>query len=398
MEHFIIENVSVCLEDGRIVQGEVLISNGRIIEVIEGKSGIDCERFNGNGHTLLPGFIDIHIHGADGADFMDGSSEAAERIARYLPAEGTTSFLATTITQSPEEIRNAIKANRTYMKFSQKGTAEMLGFHLEGPFIHPKQAGAQPKEFIIEPSVDFLKTWFGESLDDLKVVTLAPERDSGFSVTSYLHDSNVIISAGHTKATFSQIVEAGDNGISHLTHFTNAMTGIHHREIGVVGAGFMDERFTCEVIADGIHISVDMLKMMTKFIGIERLILITDSMRAKGLPDGSYTLGGQPVTVSARKAVLSDGTIAGSVLKMNDGVKLMKEVAGLTWHQLQLISSQNAAKRLGVYSRKGSISRGKDADLVIVTDELEVMCTFCKGSIGYINEKLTYGQEGNPNG
>jgi N-acetylglucosamine-6-phosphate deacetylase len=398
MEHFIIENVSVCLEDGRMIQGEILISNGKIIEVIEGKSGIDCERFNGNGHTILPGFIDIHIHGADGADFMDGSVEGAGRIARYLPSEGTTSFLATTITQSPEEIQKAIKANRTYMEFSQKGYAEMLGFHLEGPFIHPDQAGAQPKEFIVEPSMDLLKTWFGHSLADLKVVTLAPEQDSGLSVTRNLHELGVIISAGHTKSTFSEIREAGDHGVSHLTHFTNAMTGIHHREIGVVGAGFMDERFMCEVIADGIHISVDMLKMMSRFIGMERLILITDSMRAKGLPDGSYTLGGQPVTVSNRKAVLSDGTIAGSVLKMNDAVKLMKETAGLTWHQLQLISSQNAAKSLGVFTSKGSIARGKDADLVILSEDLEIVCTFCKGHIGYINEKLTYGQEGNPNG
>ncbi|MFC4409716.1 N-acetylglucosamine-6-phosphate deacetylase [Chungangia koreensis] len=398
MEHFIIENVSVCLEDGRMIQGEILISNGRIIEVIEGKSGIECERFNGNGNTLLPGFIDIHIHGADGADFMDGSVEAAAKIAKYLPSEGTTSFLATTITQSPEAIHQAIYVNREYIKGPMEGSAEMLGFHLEGPFIHPEQAGAQPKEFIVEPSLELLMNWFGESLTDLKIVTLAPERDSGLSVTSKLHESGVILSAGHTKATFSQMLESGDKGITHLTHFTNAMTGIHHREIGVVGAGFMDERFTCEVIADGIHISVEMLKMMSKFIGMDRLILITDSMRAKGLPDGVYSLGGQPVTVADGKAVLADGTLAGSVLKMNDGVKLMKEVAGLTWHQLQLISSQNAAKRLGLYSRKGSISRGKDADLVLVTEDLEVLCTFCKGAIGYINEKLTYGQEGNPNG
>jgi len=398
VEHFIIENVSVCLEDGRVIKGEILVSNGRIIEVIEGKCGIDCDRFNGNGYTILPGFIDIHIHGADGADFMDGTIEATSKIARYLPSEGTTSFLATTITQSPEEIRNAVEANRAYMNSPQNGSADLLGFHLEGPFIHPEQAGAQPKEFIVKPSLDLMKYWFGESLTNLKIVTLAPEEDEGLTVTNYLHKAGIIVSAGHTKSTFSEMKEAGNKGISHLTHFTNAMTGIHHREIGVVGAGFMDERFSCEVIADGVHISVDMLNMMSRFIGLERLVLITDSMRAKGLPNGSYTLGGQPVTVTGSKAVLADGTLAGSVLRMNDGVKLMKEVAGLDWHQLQLISSQNAARRLGVYDKKGSVARGKDADLVLLTDDLEVACTFCKGKIGYINKKLTYGQEGNPNG
>lgn len=396
--HFIIENITVCLEDGQLVNGEILISDGRIIEVIEGKSGIEVERFDGKGCTVLPGFIDIHIHGANGADFMDGTEQATRTIAEYLPSEGTTSFLATTITQSSEEIRQAIDSNRLFMIAPQEGSAEMLGFHLEGPFIHPDQAGAQPKGFIIKPNVDLLKSWFGEQLEDLKVVTLAPERDDGLHVTRYLDDLGIIVSAGHTKASFAEMGEAVRAGVSHLTHFTNAMTGLHHREIGAVGAGFMDDRLACEVIADGIHISADMLKMIGRFIGIDRLILITDSMRAKGLTDGTYDLGGQPVTVAGRKAELSDGTIAGSVLKMIDGVKLMKETAGLSWHQLQLIGSQNAAKRLGVFDKKGSIARGKDADLILLTDDLEIAFTFCKGVIGYTNEMLTYRQEGNHSG
>lgn len=395
-QHFIIENVAVCLEDGKLVNGEILISNGKIIEVIEGSSGIDCDRIDGRGCTVLPGFIDIHIHGASGADFMDGTEEAMGTISRYLPSEGTTSYLATTITQAPEEIRRAIEAGRNYMKETKDGAAEMLGFHLEGPFIHPEQAGAQPKEYIIEPSRDLLEFWFGTSLLDLKIVTLAPERDAEFALTKHLTQCGVIVSAGHTKATFSEMKNAVDVGVTHLTHFTNAMTGVHHREIGVVGAGFMNERLVCELIADGIHLSTDMLRMIARFIGPDRIILITDSMRAKGLPDGTYTLGRQPVSVEGQRAVLPDGTLAGSVLKMNEGVQMMKNAANFSWYHLQLISSQNAAKRLGVFDRKGSIARGKDADLVLLTDNSEVMCTFCRGKIGYINDDFTYGTEGNP--
>jgi len=397
-EPFILSNVTICLEDGKLIDGEILISNGKIIEIIEGQSGIDVVRLDGKGCTVLPGFIDIHIHGADEADYMDGKVEATETIAHYLPSEGTTSFLATTITQAPEEIRKAVESNREYSKVAKAGAAEMLGFHLEGPFIHPDQAGAQPKEYITEPSIELLASWFGESLDDLKVVTLAPERDHEHQVIKRLNELGVIVSAGHTKATYSEMEEAIAAGVSHLTHFTNAMTGIHHREIGVVGAGFMDERLFCEVIADGVHMSDEMLKMIAAFIDPERLMLITDSMRAKGMPVGSYTLGGQQVDVNGQKAVLSDGTLAGSILKMNDGVRRMKDVAAFSWHELQQISSQNAAKRLGVFERKGSITRGKDADIVLLTENCDVMCTLCKGTIGYIHEKLTYGQEGNLNG
>ncbi len=264
--------------------------------------------------------------------------------------------------------------------------AEMLGFHLEGPFIHPGQAGAQPVEYIQKPSSQLLERWFDEGLDHLKVVTLAPECDDQFEVTGRLAERSIIVSAGHTKASFEDIQDAVNHGLSHLTHFGNAMSGLHHREIGAVGAGFLLEQLQCEVIADGIHLSEDMLRLIYKSIGPERIILITDSMRAKGLPDGAYTLAGQDVEVVGRKATLDNGTLAGSVLKMDEAVRMMRSVGNSELIDLMRMSSSNAAKRVGVFDRKGSIEVGKDADIVLLDHDLQVQATICRGKVSYSRE------------
>ncbi|WP_370644677.1 N-acetylglucosamine-6-phosphate deacetylase [Sporosarcina sp. ACRSL] len=378
----LIHNIQIAMPDGSVMDGEIVVENGRIVNVSnESIKGFNGQRWDGQGCLTLPGFIDIHIHGAAGADFMDGTVESFETIANALPKEGTTSFLATTLTQSEDEISKTVNVGKRFMEQTING-AEMLGFHLEGPFIHPKQAGAQPVEYIRKPSFALLERWFGEALDSLKVVTLAPECDEGLEVTRRLVERNVLVSAGHTKATFEDMSNATEVGLSHLTHFGNAMSGLHHREIGVVGAGFLLKQLHCEVIADGIHLSEDMLQLMYKKIGPERIILITDSMRAKGLLDGSYTLAGQDVNVTGAKATLADGTLAGSVLKMNEAVQTMRN-AGADLPHLMSMSSSNAAKRLGVFDRKGSIEVGKDADLVLLNDDFQVRATICRGMVGY---------------
>ena len=320
---------------------------------------------------------------------MDGDEAAVAKIARYLPQEGTTSFLATTLTQSPEKIQRAIDCGSQFMghEASDKG-AEMLGFHLEGPFIHPDQAGAQPLAYIQEPSLKLIQQWFGEELKQLKVVTLAPERDREYEVIRQLALQGVLVSAGHTTATNQEIAEAIQHGLTHLTHYGNAMSGLHHREIGVVGAGLLNEQLFCEVIADDIHLSEAMLELMLKVIGPDRLILITDSMRAKGLPDGTYTLAEQQVNVVGAKATLANGTLAGSVLKMNDGVKRIQALTNGSLLDVMKMSSVNAAKRLGVYDRKGSIEIGKDADIVLVNDDFDVNFTFCMGRMSYANDYI----------
>lgn len=385
MISLLIHNIQIAMPDGRVMDGEIVVENGKIATV----SHVAIEDFVGNlmdgqGCLVLPGFIDIHIHGADGADFMDGDDDSYERIASALPKEGTTSFLATTLTQSEDDIAKAVDAGRRFMERNEIG-AEMLGFHLEGPFIHPEQAGAQPVEFIQKPSFALLEGWFGKELGHLKVVTLAPECDEGLDMTRRLKERGIIVSAGHTKASFEEIKHAVNHGLSHLTHFGNAMSGLHHREIGVVGAGLLLNQLYCEVIADGIHLSEDMLRLLYKQIGPERIILITDSMRAKGLPNGLYTLAGQDVNVVGLKATLADGTLAGSVLKMDQAVRMMQSV-GADLPDLIRMSSSNAAKRLGVFERKGSIEVGKDADLVLMDADFQVRTTICRGKVSYSRE------------
>ncbi|WP_342599907.1 N-acetylglucosamine-6-phosphate deacetylase [Psychrobacillus sp. FSL H8-0483] len=388
MDDYLIHNIQICLEDGQIILGEIFIQNGRIARIsdepIQNHTG---SRLDGQGCLALPGFIDIHIHGAVGADFMDGEEEATMRIAAYLPQEGTTSFLATTLTHSPQRIQKSVKVNSRFMSDSMNYEgAEMLGIHLEGPFIHAEQAGAQPLEHIREPSVKLIKEWFGDQLTHLKIVTLAPELDTNFEMIQFLQKNSVISSAGHTKGTYADIEQAVQHGLSHLTHFTNAMSGLHHREIGVVGAGLMNDQLFCEVIADGIHLSDDMLKLIVKVIGPERLILITDSMRAKGLPDGNYTLADQNVQVVGSKATLENGALAGSLLKMIDAFKKIRNLSESTVEDLVKMTSKNAAKRLGVYDRKGSITVGKDADIVLLNHEFDVRYTFCKGRLRYSDD------------
>ena len=384
----LIENIRLVQKDGGLAAGAILIENGWIAEVsTEPFAGYTGNRFDGGGCVAMPGFIDIHIHGARGADFMDDDPTAAGTIAAALPAEGTTSFLATTLTHSPERIGQAIRYGRNFMNKTGGIGAEMLGFHLEGPFIHPDQAGAQPSAFICEPSTAQLHSWFGETLADLKVITMAPEQDRDFNVIRELAERGIIVSAGHTTADFATIQGAQAAGLSHLTHFANAMRGLHHREIGVVGAGMLNRKLFCEIIADGIHLSPDMLKLVLQVIGSERLLLITDSMRAKGLPDGSYTLGDQEVTVSGKQAVLANGKFAGSVLKMNEGLWRLRQAADISWTDAIKLSSETAARRLGVWDRKGSLERGKDADIVLVAEDFSVRHTFCRGRMSFAHDQ-----------
>ncbi|MBB4823486.1 N-acetylglucosamine-6-phosphate deacetylase [Sporosarcina luteola] len=389
MSEKLITNVKMVQPDGGMLEGNILVEGCRIAHVqsepIEGFLGA---MFNGQGLLALPGFIDIHIHGAVGSDFMDGTMQAYVNIANALPREGTTSFLATTMTQSSEAIRMAVDCGKHFMEQLHPDGAEMLGFHLEGPFLNKEQAGAQPAGYMRPASMEMLEQWFGRNLGGLSVITLAPELDEAFQVTKQLALRNVLVSAGHTSADFSIIKEAACHGLSHLTHYGNAMKGLHHREIGTVGAGMLIDDLFCELIADGIHLSEDMIGLMIKTIGPGRMMLITDSMRAKGMKDGVYTLGGQEVTVEGSRATLEDGTLAGSVLKMNDALKRLQAAGTVTMQELIAVSSANAAKRLGVYDRKGSLTAGKDADIVLLDEQFNVVATFCRGRMVYINHAL----------
>ncbi|WHX99947.1 N-acetylglucosamine-6-phosphate deacetylase [Neobacillus sp. DY30] len=333
---------------------------------------------------VVPGFIDVHIHGAAGADTMDATIEALETMAKALPAEGTTSFLATTITQKHESIEKALKNAANYLTgHNDAGQADVLGVHLEGPFINKKRAGAQPKEYIIDPDIELFKSWQELAEGSIKLVTVAPELENGTNFVRYLHENGVIASIGHTDAVYEEMKKAVQAGAKQVTHLFNGMRGIHHREPGVAGSALIFKELMVELIADGIHVHPEVMKFVIDAKGTEGMILITDAMRAKCLKNGVYDLGGQDVSVADGKALLADGTLAGSILKMNDSIKNIMEAAEITLTEAVQMASVNPAKQLNVYDRKGSISVGKDADITILSNEYQVEMTICRGELAY---------------
>lgn len=383
-ETILIQEVTIYTENDVIENGFLLLSGGKIVEISETPLLLapneNTRVIDGRGLKAIPGFIDGHIHGANGADTMDATEEALDIIASVLPEEGTTSFLATTMTQSPQNIDKALENVAQYK--NKLGKAELIGIHLEGPFINEQKKGAQPGEYIKNPNVELFKRWQKLAKGKIKTVTVAPECDQEDFIP-YLVKNGCNVSAGHSVATFEQIKQGVSSGVHQLTHLCNAMTGIHHRDVGAIGAAFLLENLKAEIIADEIHTSREMLQIIYNNIGSDRLLLITDAMRAKTLEDGAYELGGQPVHVSNNQATLQDGTLAGSILKMIDGAKNMLKLDGVTLRDVIKMGAVNPAKQINIFDRKGSITVGKDADIILVDENISIKYTFCKGEISY---------------
>lgn len=382
----LIENAKIYTEEQVIENGAVLMQAGKITNIYQ-PDGIprslpeNLKVIDGTGLSVIPGFIDGHIHGANGADVMDATEEALDTMALALPKEGTTSFLATTITQAPEQIEQALINVRNYV--NKPGQAEIIGVHLEGPFIEKEKAGAQPLQYIMNPDPDVFDRWQELSGNQIKTITMAPELDPEGSFISKLAASGVNVSAGHTDADFSQIKCALKHGVRQVTHLCNAMNGIHHRDIGAVGAAMELEELRAELIADGIHVIPEMLQIIYRNMGSKRLLLITDAMRAKCLPPGEYELGGQPVHVSKDRALLENGTLAGSILKMHEGAKNMLRLNDVSLKNIIEMTSVNPAKQIDIYDKKGSITPGKDADVLLVDEHLSIKYTICRGVIAF---------------
>lgn len=385
MGEVLLRNVRICLPE-KMKTGHIGIANGKIAEIGEGEPSRQyMKEVDGKNHYALPGFIDGHIHGAAGADTMDATQESLHTIAAWLPNEGTTAFLATTITQDQGAIEAALEQVDLFS--AQTGEAELIGVHLEGPFVNPKKAGAQPLSHIQKPDVELFRKWRQLSGGNIRVVTLAPECDEDYRLTELLASERIVASAGHTDASFEQMKEAARHGIGQLTHLCNQMNGIHHRDVGAVGAGFLLSTLSSELIADGIHVAPEMLRLIYQNVGPERLILITDSLRGKGLEDGTYDLGGQAVTVKEGKALLPDGTLAGSMLQMKDAVCNMAAFADASVLDIAKMTAENPAKQYKIYDRKGSLTKGKDADIVLLDDQLTLQATYCRGNLAYQKEE-----------
>ncbi|MEG0327232.1 MAG: N-acetylglucosamine-6-phosphate deacetylase [Erysipelothrix sp.] len=381
----LIKNGRIFLQD-RVIENGYLVLEGETIKsfgCMDNLPAYDGDIIDAKGNNVLPGFIDQHIHGANGADHMDATQEALETIATFLPKEGTTSYLATTMTQSVEAVDKALVEIKKYAETSNgPGQAEIMGVHLEGPFISEKHIGAQNPKYVLKPTVKDFDHFYEVSGKMVRLITYAPEEaEKGF--TDHLRSLNVVPSAGHTDATYDQIVSEIGQGLSNLTHFHNAMTPHHHRQPGVVTAGFINETLKAEMIVDGIHVNPAVVKATYEIKGADNFIAITDSMRAKGLPDGKYDLGGQEVTKEGKYCRIESGALAGSVAEMDFVVRNIKNFTDCSMRDVVKMSSENSALHLGIFGRKGSIEIGKDADIVIVDNDINVQTTICRGIVAY---------------
>ncbi|MBE5751883.1 MAG: N-acetylglucosamine-6-phosphate deacetylase [Clostridiales bacterium] len=332
---------------------------------------------------VIPGFVDEHIHGAGGSDGMDGTVEDIAIIAKTIAAEGTTSFLVTTMTQSKENITKAMQAVKEYRNANAKDGARVAGIHLEGPFIAADYKGAQPLEYVVAPDKDVFDEYNAASGNAIKIVSLAPEVAGADEFIRHLEKQGIVASIGHSGAKYPEIANAVNAGAKNVTHTYNAQTALHHREIGVVGSAMLIDALNCELIADTIHVSVPAMQLLVKNKPADKLTLITDAMRAKGIPDGVSELGGQTVYVKNGEARLENGTLAGSVLRMNRAVQNMVEKVGVPFTQAVDYATINPAKTLGIDGEVGSIKVGKRADFTVLNTSYDVLLTVRDGEVIY---------------
>ena len=332
------------------------------------------------GNYVAPGLVDIHIHGYLGEDTCDAKPDGIKKMAYGVAQNGVTSFLPTTMTVAKNEIIDALNAVRSVKEESKTWDgAEIIGVHAEGPFINPNKKGAQAEENILVPDADFIL----ENADIITSVTLAPEMDPDHKCIKKLAaESNVLVSMGHTDAKFEEAMSAARDGVNHATHLFNAMSALAHRNPGVVGAALASENVSVEVIADTFHINPGLYSIVAKVKG-DKMVLITDCTRAGGMPDGEYDLGGQPIFLKGIECRLADGTIAGSVLKLNHAVRNVLANTTLPVNEVFKMASLNPATSIHCADRIGSLEAGKDADIIIADNDINIVRTIKKGRTIY---------------
>ncbi len=376
-------NANVYVENKGIIKTNVGFNDGLIEYIGDDKSKISEALPYEENCVVLPGFIDQHIHGAKGSDAMDGTVDALSNIANALASEGTTSFLATTMTQSPQNILRAMRAVKEYMQLASSSGAEIIGIHLEGPFISTKHIGAQPLEYVAKPDVKIFDEYNTASGNAIKIVSLAPEVEGANELIKHLKENGIIISAGHTNAKYNDIEKAISLGLSNITHTYNAQSSLHHREIGTVGSAMLFDELNAEAICDLIHLSAPAIKLLVKNKPHDKFTLVTDSMRAKHFAYGVSELGGQEVIVKNGEARLRNGALAGSILKMNDAIKNLVLFCGVKFTDAVDFATSNPAKNLGLYDKIGSISIGKRANLTVLDGQFNVKLTLRNGNVIY---------------
>ena len=363
-------------EDFRLVQGDIEIEDGKILRVgkdlprKEEDLAVDCA----GSYTVVPGFVDVHIHGCAGADTCDATREALEAMAAFLLAHGVTSFCPTTMTTSRETIQAALLAAKDMMDHPMEGGARVVGVNMEGPFIAKERKGAQKEEDILPPDFLLFQRFYEESGGIVRLVDVAPEQPGGLDFVEKASQL-CTVSIAHTTADYDQAKAAFDKGVTHATHLFNAMSGLHHRKPGVVGAVFDDSRVRGELICDGFHIHPAVLRAAFRLLG-DRALIVSDSMRANGMPEGeAFDLGGQMVTVHQGKALLPDGTIAGSVTNLHQEIKNLVSF-GVPFEQAVKAATLLPARAIGLDGEIGSIAPGKRADLVVLDENLDIAAVY----------------------
>ena len=367
-----------------IINGKIITPSGMIenkvlvfdetIQGIQTEIPDNCEIIDVKGMYVAPGLIDVHVHGSCGADTMDQTKEAIEIISTGISKNGVTAFLPTTMTMSQKDIYRALDIVRLCMNQPLKG-AKVLGAHMEGPFINAIYKGAQSDEYILKPNYEFIKNY----TDVIKLVSYAPEMDKDYSFTKEVKEkTDITLSIGHTNATYHEAKEAFRCGCSHETHLFNAMTPLNHREPGVVGAALGSDVFT-EFIADKIHVNSVLFQFLLDNKGKDKIVLITDSMRAGCMKDGVYDLGGQAVFVKDGAARLESGNLAGSILTLNKAVYNFLKHTNMTLGEAIHLASLNPATSIGISNCKGSLEIGKDADISIFDEQMNCYLTIVEG-------------------
>ena len=374
----LIQSKKVWLAD-QFIAAAIEMNEGKITGVFPyGTKEVDVDYGD---KRIVPGFIDIHCHGAFGFDTNDANEEGLRAWTKGIVTEGTTALLATTITQSEEVLTKAVANVAKVMEDGYEG-AEILGIHFEGPYLDMVYKGAQPEQHIVKGTIEQFERYQKAAKGNIKYITMATETDDDFELTKYLADNGVVVSIGHSAATYEEAVFAWANGAKSMTHVYNGMTPFNHRKNGLVGASFRLRTMYGEVICDGNHSTTAALNNFFMSKGPDYSIMVSDALMAKGSPAGSkFIFGGNEIEIyeDGSAHLTATGGLAGSTLRLNDGLRILVEEAMVPFNYAINACTINPAKCLGIDDRKGSIMVGKDADIVVLDTDYSVVQTYCKG-------------------
>jgi N-acetylglucosamine-6-phosphate deacetylase len=380
MTAVLIRNVRLISGD-ELKTGSILVRNGRIESANYGEDCIaaaDAE-IDGNGQILIPGMIDVHIHGAEGFDMMDGTLRSVEAVSRVCAATGCTSFLATSVSSSLDELLQMISS--VSQVIGREPGAQIAGIHIEGPYLNVKRKGMQNERYLRHPDIHEMELILQKSGSLIRMVTLAPELQGGIDMIEFLKDRGIIVSISHSDATYEEAKHAFRCGASHVTHCFNGMRPIHHRDPGLILAAFEESHVSVQAIVDDVHLHPAIVRLIYREKGADNMVLITDALQAMGMGDGMYLFGGHEVRVSHGIATLADGTLASSTVTMNEA--LAKTVrSGIPLKDAVTMATQTPAQVLGLIN-KGRIAPGADADLVLMNENFEILWTAIKGNVVY---------------